>query len=284
MFSDTVHGAQASTNLYSLIETAKANGREPYAYLRRVFTLLPQATTVADIEALLPWVKTDWRRKVLLLVWAGTFLLFYGTYECTRQTWWYLRFILPGLPALGIAAVLVLQQINYPSWFLASRLLPPDASPDQLARGRIAQVPTSVLLFLAAAGWMLSWDRDLRVTKLEIDDRAYRITADWVAKHLPPEAVLVANQVSGAVMFYTNQAFISPNLLTAPDHLRLNVWLKAQHRVLYAALYPHEESVIREHLPGRWEAVTQLRQDTIWRRIEAGEPSVFIRPRPSNHP
>ena len=55
--SDAVKGAQASANLDSLIETAKANGLEPYAYLRRVFTLLPQATTVADIEALLPWAK-----------------------------------------------------------------------------------------------------------------------------------------------------------------------------------------------------------------------------------
>jgi transposase len=38
-----------------LIETAKANGCEPYAYLRRVFTGLPKATTLAEIEALLPW-------------------------------------------------------------------------------------------------------------------------------------------------------------------------------------------------------------------------------------
>ena len=50
-------GAQSSANLYSLIETAKANGLEPYAYLRWVFTLLPAATTVADIEALLPWAE-----------------------------------------------------------------------------------------------------------------------------------------------------------------------------------------------------------------------------------
>jgi hypothetical protein len=39
---------------YGLIETTKANGCEPYA-LRRVFTDLPKATTVAEIEALLPW-------------------------------------------------------------------------------------------------------------------------------------------------------------------------------------------------------------------------------------
>jgi len=44
-----------SARLYSLIETAKANGLEPYAYLRHVFTDLPKATTQAEIEALLPW-------------------------------------------------------------------------------------------------------------------------------------------------------------------------------------------------------------------------------------
>ena len=54
LFCDTVAGANASANLYSLIETAKANGIEPYGYLRSVFTELPQATSVDDIEALLP--------------------------------------------------------------------------------------------------------------------------------------------------------------------------------------------------------------------------------------
>ncbi|MBT6273363.1 MAG: transposase domain-containing protein [Chromatiales bacterium] len=32
--------------------------REPYAYLRRVVIKLPRATTVEDIEALLPWNLT----------------------------------------------------------------------------------------------------------------------------------------------------------------------------------------------------------------------------------
>ena len=54
LFSDTVNGAKASANLYSLIETAKANGLEPYAYLRHLFTTLPKAETVEAIEALLP--------------------------------------------------------------------------------------------------------------------------------------------------------------------------------------------------------------------------------------
>jgi len=54
LFSASVKGVQASANLYSLIETAKANGLEPYAYLRYLFTELPKATAVEAIEALLP--------------------------------------------------------------------------------------------------------------------------------------------------------------------------------------------------------------------------------------
>ena len=41
LFCDTVTGANA--NLYSLIETAKANRIKPYAYPRTVFTELPNA-------------------------------------------------------------------------------------------------------------------------------------------------------------------------------------------------------------------------------------------------
>ena len=55
LFSDTPAGAHASAKLFSIIETAKAAGIEPYAYLRRIFEKLPQATTPADIAALLPW-------------------------------------------------------------------------------------------------------------------------------------------------------------------------------------------------------------------------------------
>lgn len=55
LFADTVGGANASANLYSLIETAKANNIEPYRYLVVLFKKLPLAQTVDDYEALLPW-------------------------------------------------------------------------------------------------------------------------------------------------------------------------------------------------------------------------------------
>lgn len=55
LFSDTPAGARASANLYSLIETAKANGIEPHGYLTHLYTELPRARSVEAIEALLPW-------------------------------------------------------------------------------------------------------------------------------------------------------------------------------------------------------------------------------------
>ena len=55
LFSDTVAGANASANLYSLVQTCKANGIDSYRYLRALFIALPNAKTADDYEALLPW-------------------------------------------------------------------------------------------------------------------------------------------------------------------------------------------------------------------------------------
>jgi transposase len=55
LFSGTPEGARASALLYSLIETAKMNKHEPYAYLRYIFDKLPTAFSLEDYEALLPW-------------------------------------------------------------------------------------------------------------------------------------------------------------------------------------------------------------------------------------
>ncbi|WP_419589690.1 IS66 family transposase [Thiolapillus sp.] len=70
LFADTVEGARASGNLYSLIETVKAHDLEPYRYLRHVFKELPRAQSLEEIEQLLPWhvdkeqINNGWAKKV----------------------------------------------------------------------------------------------------------------------------------------------------------------------------------------------------------------------------
>jgi transposase len=53
LFSGSPAGASASALIYSLIETAKANGLEPYGYLRFLFERLP-TTSKEQYNELLP--------------------------------------------------------------------------------------------------------------------------------------------------------------------------------------------------------------------------------------
>ena len=55
LFSDTPAGARSSAVIYSLVQTCKANGLEPYTWLRRVLRDLPAAKNADAVEALLPW-------------------------------------------------------------------------------------------------------------------------------------------------------------------------------------------------------------------------------------
>ena len=60
LFSDTVDGARASAVAYSVIQTAIANGLNPYQYLLHLFTVLPTVLTkdpAADLTPFYPWTN-----------------------------------------------------------------------------------------------------------------------------------------------------------------------------------------------------------------------------------
>ena len=55
---DTIHGAQSSAVIYSLVETAKANKLKIYEYLKHLLTEIPKHmddTNMDFLEGLLPW-------------------------------------------------------------------------------------------------------------------------------------------------------------------------------------------------------------------------------------
>ena len=54
LFAGSPDGAKASATFFTLIETAKANGLEPYTYLRHIFEKLPIVQTEQDLKDLLP--------------------------------------------------------------------------------------------------------------------------------------------------------------------------------------------------------------------------------------
>lgn len=54
MFADTLRGAYSSAGMYSVIQSAEANGLNAYWYSRYVYTLLPYVETEDDLRKLLP--------------------------------------------------------------------------------------------------------------------------------------------------------------------------------------------------------------------------------------
>lgn len=54
LFANTVSGAWASALLYSLVQTAKVNNKEPYKYLCTLFTRLPDVQSDNELYSLLP--------------------------------------------------------------------------------------------------------------------------------------------------------------------------------------------------------------------------------------
>jgi len=58
LFCDTQAGANASVAIFTLLETAKANGLNPEAYLNHLLTVLPErfaADPQMPIDDLMPW-------------------------------------------------------------------------------------------------------------------------------------------------------------------------------------------------------------------------------------
>src|SRR5207244_11367746 len=48
--------------------------------------------------------RFDWKSRLLLITWFGAFRLFYSCYEHYGD-WWYTRFLLPGIPAIILGAL-----------------------------------------------------------------------------------------------------------------------------------------------------------------------------------
>lgn len=209
---------------------------------------LPILGTPLLLAALaLPALAMERRHKLALLAWALAIPLFYAAYSCTHETWWYLRFLLPALPAFAIAAARALQAISWPT-------------------PRVAQWAPALGLVLALL-WLVEGDRRFRVTRIELDERAYPQLGRWIATQLPADAVVLSYQTSGAIFYYSDRPVVlTPEL--GPDEIaRLDAWMQRERRVLYAALFPEEEAALREQWPGRWEAVARLRQATVWKRL-----------------
>lgn len=191
---------------------------------------------LAIAAACYPWTKRAAptpRTIATLAAWLGVFVVFYATYFCASETWWYLRFLLPGFPAVILAGLLVGQ-----AW----RTSPP-----------------WLLIALCLAGQVVL-ARNLHVTAMRDEERRYVLAARWLNTHVPPGSVIIGSQLSGALHYYSQFTFVRTELLTPAGlaTLRSAAGSAAEHPI-YTALFRFENSTdAHRRLGGTWEPVTQI--------------------------
>jgi hypothetical protein len=225
--------------------------------LRNYVTWLPVLLTPFGLLALgLPALARRARRMPLVLAaWAASFVAFYAVYFHTHETWWYLRFLLPAFPPLIVGA----------TWVGLAVL---DRWP---ANGRRrATVLAGVVVAVLVLAHNASWARRLEALGIGYSEGVYPETATWLTRHLPPNGVVLATQVSGSLFYYTDRPIVRWDLCRTSELRALESHALAAGRPLYAVLFPFELEDQRafDRIPGYWRRIGRVRDVTVWQLIE----------------
>ncbi|HEY0156229.1 MAG TPA: glycosyltransferase family 39 protein [Thermoanaerobaculia bacterium] len=199
--------------------------------------LTPLVFPLAFTGALAKW--TEVRTRIALVLWFAAFFLFYCFYG-PYETWWYTRFLLPAIPAL------LLLGAGYAS-----------------ARGaRLARALPFVAL-LVVAGAQLALGRHFRVLDVGRGEAVYERAATSTRSHLPPGAIVLAMQHSGAFLYYTG---ITP---LRYDYLDRGLFetVRATGKPLYALVGDFELEPLRLRTTGHWEPVERFGTSALYRHV-----------------
>lgn len=193
----------------------------------------------------------NWRLRALVISWFGIILIFYSCYF-HFDAWWYTRFLLPGIPALLLGALLAVQGIavrcrkNWP------------------ATGR-AVIPAVGLALLFTLGY--EWVALERLEGLSIgaSQAAHRVSCQRADLLLPRQTLIVSMEMSGALKFYTDRTIVRWDWVMPEMLAMLKARAAAQGYGWAALLMPHELEEAQRRLPGKWTRITETGPISLWR-------------------
>jgi hypothetical protein len=192
----------------------------------------------------------------MLLAWITAFVGFYGFYSHTHDAWTYLRFILPAFPPLIVVTV-------WTAWEIVARtghLLPGGIR----RHGWVALAVTAVLVVILNS----EWTRTHTVLQTGEVDRLSYDTAEWTRTHLPPDAAIVAMQLSGSLFYYTRFPVLRYDGLSQEQLFRLGPAAAAHGVPFYAALHTFDRerfaATLADRSAGTWRLIGEVGTNTIW--------------------
>jgi hypothetical protein len=217
-------------------------------YCARWLPLLLSPIVVVS-PAILAFCRRRPRIAAVLAAWAAAYVGFYLPYRWTHENWWFLRFLLPGAPALIVAGLIVLH-------LCYEELL-------ERVAGTWVRV-LFVLLFLAAVGVELGQIVPLDAWAIGRGERKYGRVADWLAANVPRNSAIVAHQFSGALFYYTDLTLLRADQIDPAAAERIRSSARSGGIPLYAVLFPFELSTLK-NMPGPWALAGSVDDVTIWR-------------------
>lgn len=192
--------------------------------------------------------RTGLRDRLQLLLWPLSFFLFYCFYG-PYETWWYTRFLLPGIPGLIIGALV--------------------AAKDFMGLPRLAILPRyravgAVVLAAAAIGIEVHQVRSLGALGIAEGERAYPDATRWAARVIPPDALVLSMQFSGALKYYTSLSYVRWDQLNDQNKPGLMRAAASHDRSWYALLAQFEVRDCQSRVAGRWTQIGQVRGVSLW--------------------
>jgi len=173
----------------------------------------------------------------------------YLFYEVSHEVWWCLRFILPVIPALLLAALLGV---------------------DALARGPARLWPNfRAWAAVALAGWSVAqsayWSPRLSVYLMRHYEQAYGDGITMAQPLLAGDAPVLCLAFSGALYFHTGCPVLRWDQLDQATFQRYARMTAAAGRPVQALLFEAEEKEAFQRCPGGWTRVARTGNVGLWR-------------------
>ncbi len=217
--------------------------------------LLPAVVLILPFAAL---TRGGTRRREWLALTLGFAAITgcYAFYEVSHEVWWCLRFILPAVPALILAALLGVEA---------------------LARGpgrrwpRAFRGAAALALALWALGASWYWSPPLGVFMMKRFEQVYADASLAARDRLPKNALVVCSAFSGSLYFYTDFAVLRSDQLEAPSFAHYSALAHGAGRPVCAVFFQSEEAEAFRRCPGAWTRVAQIANVGLW-QLAGGRP------------
>ncbi len=210
--------------------------------------LLPSVVLVLPLATL---TQRGFRRRELL----GLALAFgaiagcYAFYEVSHEVWWCLRFILPGVPALVLAALLGVEALARgpgQRWPVTFR---------PIAAGALA-------LWAVGASWY--WSPRLSIYLMRHYEQAYADGVIAAKQQLPTNAAVLCEAFSGALYFSTEFTVMRWDQINTDAFKRYSAAAARTGRPVCAVLFDSEQEDAFRRCAGEWTRIGTVRNVGLW--------------------